>query len=250
MEKQIYQHPSASGFHKKTVSQLLKVSILLPFIALIIVGCEKAPSIEYKQLIIHNESSVDNVFNKRSLKNGSSIDYQTKAGIINILEYVLEYPELSGYVKIEKAYGFGDKYILIVSTGQNGNSCPATTYAIGIDSKSESVTGKSDIEGCSENIESLSDGNKLTVKKEGAVSTFINGEIKQPPLIPATANRQNNIHPAIAPNKMMGDKVDDNPNAKPNRQKDVADKAAGKSWQDENGFMHFPDGSISNGPVD
>lgn len=50
--------------------------------------------------------------------------------------------------------------------------------------------------------------------------------------------------------KMTGDRVDDNPNAKPNRKEDAANKAAGNPWQDENGFMHFPDGSISSGTVD
>lgn len=53
-----------------------------------------------------------------------------------------------------------------------------------------------------------------------------------------------------APRKMMGDRVDDNPNAKPNRSEDAAKKAAGNEWQDENGFVHFPDGSVSNTPVD
>ncbi len=175
--------------------------ILLPFFALSISACDKAeqkleeknveaPRIEYKQLIVENDDSVDNVFKMRSFESGYSIDYQTRAGTINVLEYVLEYPDSSGYVKIEKAYKFGDKYIIVVSTGENGNSCPATTYAIGIDSKSEEVTGKEGIDGCSENIETFSDGNKLIVKKEGATSTFINGEVRQPPLTPTNPNAQ------------------------------------------------------------
>lgn len=50
--------------------------------------------------------------------------------------------------------------------------------------------------------------------------------------------------------KLMGDRLDDAPDATPNTAEDAADKAAGKPWQDNNGFMHFPDGSITNGPVD
>lgn len=53
---------------------------------------------------------------------------------MNILEHVVEYPDGTGYVNVEKAYSFGSKYLLIVSTGENGNSCPATTYAIAFDS--------------------------------------------------------------------------------------------------------------------
>ena len=52
------------------------------------------------------------------------------------------------------------------------------------------------------------------------------------------------------PKKMMGDKVDDDPNAKPNGAAEAKNKRMKKMWQDENGFVHFPDGSISNGPVD
>lgn len=50
--------------------------------------------------------------------------------------------------------------------------------------------------------------------------------------------------------KLMGDKIDDNPNAKPNTQEDATNKASKKNWQDEGGYVHFPDGSISSGPID
>jgi len=52
------------------------------------------------------------------------------------------------------------------------------------------------------------------------------------------------------PAAMMGDRTDDDPNAKPNTEGDAKNKASNKEWQDENGFIHYPDGSISDGPVD
>ena len=50
--------------------------------------------------------------------------------------------------------------------------------------------------------------------------------------------------------KMKGDQIDNNPNAKPNNQTEAKNKRDKKAWQDNNGFMHFPDGSISSGPID
>lgn len=138
-----------------------------------------APSMSYEPLIVSNNGdAIGDTFTVSPLESGSAINYLSRAGITNVLESVVEDPEGTGYVTIEKAYKFGEKYILIISTGQNGNSCPATTYVFAYDTKTESVTGKKEIDGCSENIESFSDGNKLVVKKEGKTSTFYNGDIK------------------------------------------------------------------------
>jgi hypothetical protein len=136
-----------------------------------------APTISYEQLLSSGDS-VGDVFVVQSLEIGNAINYQSRAGVLNILESVVEYPDATGYVNIEKAYKFGDKYLLIISTGENGASCAATTYAFSFDVRSESVTGKAKIDGCSENVESLSDGNKLIVKKEGVSSVYYNGEVK------------------------------------------------------------------------
>jgi hypothetical protein len=67
-----------------------------------------------------------------------------------------------------------------------------------------------------------------------------------------SASRNNDTVDNIGniPKKMIGDRIDDNPSAKPNREEDAANKAIGKPWQDEDGFMHFPDNSISRSPVD
>ncbi|HQW54331.1 MAG TPA: hypothetical protein PLU69_10345, partial [Acinetobacter sp.] len=83
-----------------------------------------------------------------------------------------------GYVEVQRAYQFGDKYVLVVSTGENGTSCPATTYAFVYDTKGESVTSQTNIDGCSEIVESFAEGNKLTIKKEGEPTVIYNGEIK------------------------------------------------------------------------
>lgn len=136
-----------------------------------------APTISYEQLITSGDA-VDDVFVVQPLGIGNAINYQSRAGILNVLESVVEYPDATGYVSIDKAYKFGEKYLLVISTGENGASCAATTYAFSFDAKSESVTGKASIDGCSENVESLSDGNKLVVKKDGAPSSFYNGDVK------------------------------------------------------------------------
>lgn len=63
-------------------------------------------------------------------------------GVINILRTLVESADSTGYVKIGEGLFIWAKYILIISTGENGASCPATTYAISFDQKTESVTGK------------------------------------------------------------------------------------------------------------
>jgi hypothetical protein len=50
--------------------------------------------------------------------------------------------------------------------------------------------------------------------------------------------------------KLMGDEIDSNPNATPRSEEELKNKERKKKWQDENGFMHYPDGSVSASPVD
>ena len=140
-----------------------------------------APSMSYEALYV-SESGVgyDDLFVLQDIPDSISkaLIYQTRAGQHNIMEEVVEDPEAIGYVDLERAYKFGNKYVLVVSTGENGNSCPATTYAFSYDIKSESVTGKTIIDGCSEVVEAFADGNKLTVKKEEKPTIIYNGEVK------------------------------------------------------------------------
>lgn len=109
---------------------------------------------------------------------GNAINYQSRAGIVNVMEQVVDDVDATGYVAVERAYKFGDKYVLVVSTGESGNSCPATTYAFTYDTKSENVTGKKTIDGCSESVETFAENNKLNIKKEGKVTVIYNGEIQ------------------------------------------------------------------------
>ncbi len=143
-----------------------------------------APSMSYEPIYVSDEGvGYDNIFTleDRGSEDSTSkaIMYQSKAGSINVMEQVVDdVDNLFGYLIIERAYKFGNKYVLVISTGENGNSCPATTYAFTYDTKEESVTGKTEIDGCSEIIESFAEGNKLTIKKDGKATIVYNGEIK------------------------------------------------------------------------
>jgi hypothetical protein len=169
----------------------MKIFYAISLTALVLVGCDKqsgsvvpttsapaAPSVTYKPLIVSG-SGVGNVFTfSNRAMGGRAINYQSRTGAVNVMDFVVDNPDDTGYIGVEKAYAFDEKYLLIVSTGENGMSCPATTYAFTYDSESESVTGKKQIDGCSENVETLTEGNKLTVKKEGQTTIFYNGEVK------------------------------------------------------------------------
>ena len=136
-----------------------------------------APTVSYEALII----SGDDVgpFSMASTDMGQAIHYQSRAGVMNLLEYVLEDIEATGYVAFEKVYAFGpNKYVLVISTGERGRSCEATTYAFSFDAKSQSVDGKTEIDGCSELVETFADGNKLSIKKDGETTVVYNGEVK------------------------------------------------------------------------
>ena len=50
--------------------------------------------------------------------------------------------------------------------------------------------------------------------------------------------------------KLMGDEIDSNPNATPYSEEELEKKKLKKNWLDENGFIHYPDGSVSSSPVD
>ena len=135
-----------------------------------------APSIAYESILVSGSSA--GPFSIASMDMGSAITYQSKAGLMNLLESVVEDPEATGYVTIEKAYAFGpNKFVLIVSTGESGNSCPATTYVLSFDNQSEHVDGKASIDGCSEVVEAFAEGNKLSIKKEGAATIVFNGKV-------------------------------------------------------------------------
>lgn len=139
----------------------------------------EVPKVKYENLRISDSEIGNGDFHLSNPAEyeGHAIFYLTPAGMDNILEQVVEEPEYLGYLAVEKAYKFDDKYVLVVSTGESGNSCPATTYVIGYDTKSHSVSGSKKLESCSENIEAMSEGNKLTVKKENESLVFYNAVV-------------------------------------------------------------------------
>ena len=135
-----------------------------------------APAVSYEPLLISEEEA--GPFTVASIDGGNAIYYPSRAGALNVLESVVDYPDGTGYVVIEKAYTFGPaKYVLVVSTGENGRSCPATTYVLSFDTQHEYVDGKASIDGCSEMVETFADGNKLSIKKEGETTVVFNGKV-------------------------------------------------------------------------
>lgn len=172
---------------------MLKKYLLSAALGLALIGCSGStakdnnistqastpvvPTISYQSLVVSGEGVGPFSLAPFQEGIGSAINYQSRMGVINVFEQVVQDPTTTGYVTVEKAYSFGDKYVLIVSTGESGLSCSATTYAFIFDTKTESVTGKTTIDGCSETVDSLADGNKLTIKKEGAPMIIYNAEI-------------------------------------------------------------------------
>ena len=137
-----------------------------------------APSVQYKPLTVTNEG-IGDVFHFATREmGGSAINYIARIGVMNVMEQVVPDVDATGYVSVVKAYAFGDKYLLVVSTGELGMSCAANTYAFTFDTAGEYVSGKKDIDGCSEEVEVLAEGNKLIVKKDGEASIFYNGIVK------------------------------------------------------------------------
>lgn len=171
----------------------MKLAIASIAAALILTGCNNttqdanttteqvavpsAPTISYEQLLVSDEAVGPFTLSPMEDSMGTAINYQARSGVLNVFELVADDVTTTGYVKVEKGYSFGDKYVLVVSTGESGLSCPATTYAFVFDTKSESVSGKTTVDGCSEAVDSLADGNKLTVKKEGTPTIIFNAEI-------------------------------------------------------------------------
>jgi hypothetical protein len=125
-----------------------------------------------------NEDNIDGMFYTRAVAAGTTLTYQSRAGVVDLLESVVQYPDAVGYLALESGYRFGDRYVLVVSTGENGASCPATTYAIGFDIEQERVTGSTVIDGCDESVETAVAGNQLSVRKEGEAHVFHNGIVE------------------------------------------------------------------------
>ncbi|WP_260963157.1 hypothetical protein [Pseudomonas citri] len=135
------------------------------------------PGVAYETLPATSERA--GPFTTQTQETGTALNYQTRAGVVNVMESIVEQPEYTGYVAIEKAYTFGPgKYVVVVSTGEGGNACPASTYVFSFDAKAERVEGTRAVEGCSELVEAGVEGNRLVVKKEGGGVVVVNGVVE------------------------------------------------------------------------
>lgn len=133
-----------------------------------------APSISYESLLVSGDAAGPFTVERDDF---TTLNYYSRAGALNLMEAVTQDYEYLGYLTLESAYQFGpDNYVIIVSTGEGGRSCPASTYAITFDTKGEHVTGSTSIDGCSETVQSFADGNKLMVKKEGDSTVIYNAQ--------------------------------------------------------------------------
>ena len=149
----------------------------LPVIPSPATAAPAAPTVAYEALIVSGDEA--GPFSVQHTEMGTALTYLSRAGVMNLMESIVEYPDATGYVTIEKAYAFGpSKYVLVISTGENGRSCPATTYALSFDIKGEYVNGSTEIDGCSELVEAFADDNKLSIKKEGETTVIYNAEVK------------------------------------------------------------------------
>ena len=140
---------------------------------------QEAPKVKYESLRISKTEigNGDFYLPDPAEDKSNAIFYLTPAGMDNILEQVLEDHTLAGFIVVEKAYKFDDKYVLVISTGEYGRSCPATTYVIGYDTNSNSVSGVKKFESCSESIEAITEDNKLTVKKDDEALIFYDAAV-------------------------------------------------------------------------
>lgn len=107
---------------------------------------------------------------------GVAIERATARGAINLMESVVPDVGLTGYVHVNAAYRYGDSLVLlVVSTGEYGQSCPATTYAFSYDLREERVASTAVVDGCSEAVAVQTDAQRLIVRKEGAPTEFSGG---------------------------------------------------------------------------
>ncbi|KKA07539.1 lipoprotein [Pseudomonas ogarae] len=136
-----------------------------------------SPGVAYQPLPVSAERA--GPFTTQTEAMATALNYQSRAGVMNVMESIVEQAEYTGYVTIEKAYTFGpSKYVVVVSTGEGGNACPASTYVFSFDTQAERVDGKREVEGCSELVETMTEGNKLMVKKESSATVVYNGVVE------------------------------------------------------------------------
>ena len=96
---------------------------------------------------------------------------------------------------------------------------------------------------------SLAQLKSIVDQHEHKVALTKDGERKGNASAPQKANVPQ-ITPDSPGENLAGGTPDANSNAEPNGEEEAKNRLLKKPWQDKNGFMHYPDGSVSDGPVD
>lgn len=171
-------------------------------------------------------------------------------------------PEIQGNngLSVLGTYQFGNSDVILIQDN-GGVACPAQLYFVTV--SASDVKATSDFGTCSDlmNIKQTTDSISITMPgfmgpfeseaaqskaaKKKHVYVFKGGVLTENGKPDKKLSSNNTVA-----KKMMGDSIDKNPNAKPNGAAEVKEKKLKKPWQDENGFVHYPDGSISASPVD
>lgn len=167
-------------------------------------------------------------------------------------------PEVQGNnsLSVVGIYQLGNSDVVLVQDN-GGTACPAQFYFVTVSTSGAKAT--SAFGTCSDTIEAKQTADSISVTMPGLMGPFESKAAQKKAakekhvyvFKDGVLNENKNQEPArTIKKKLMGDAVDENPNAKPNGKQEAKNKALNKRWQDENGFVHYPDGSISSGPVD
>lgn len=95
-----------------------------------------------------------------------------------------------------------------------------------------------------------SQGGSVTSDESGTAQDLRSVQSKAVQSVPEQRTESEAATRQSAGSALIGDVIDEIPDAIPNTDEDAANKLAKKEWQDENGYIHYPDGSRSSGPVD
>lgn len=142
-------------------------------------GPPQGGSAQYVSLAVSDDSIGGVLQLRRRGESGSvAIEHATGRGTVNLLEAVVQDVDLTGYVQVNAAYRYGDRLVvLVLSTGEYGLACPATTYAVSYDLLAGRVTGATSVDGCSEDVAVQAEAQRLTVRKEGAPTVVQEGRV-------------------------------------------------------------------------
>lgn len=124
---------------------------------------------KYEKISFDDKGTSDGFFSF----DDNAVAYIAPHGYQNVLEFVLNDVEAAGYVNVEAIYRYAERYVLVVSTGENGMSCPATTYLFTLNTRSNDVDQKAEVAGCSEDVVVQANDTTLVAQKESEAKTVV-----------------------------------------------------------------------------